>query len=204
MAKRPDSALAHPVSPLAAMQQAMAAAAVPGPNSVMLREAPFLAQIGLRGDPADAAFTGSVRAVLGADLPLAPNTVTAAPHGAAMWLGPDEWLVVAPPGAERELAPRLAAAVDRLHAAVVDLSASRTAIDLAGPRSREVLQKGCGLDLHPRAFAAGRCAQTALARTAIILHFIDETPAWRIYVRNSFAAYLATWLIDAFSEYRHG
>ena len=73
---------------------------------------------------------------------------------------------------------------------------------LSGPRARQVLMKGCRLDLHPRAFAPGACVQTALARAQMILHQTDDDPSFEITVRNSFAHYLATWLLDAMAEYR--
>ena len=73
---------------------------------------------------------------------------------------------------------------------------------LSGPRAREVLMKGCRLDLHPRAFKPGGCMQTALARAQAILHRTDDAPTYEITVRNSFSVYLATWLLDAMAEYR--
>ena len=62
--------------------------------------------------------------------------------------------------------------------------------------------KGCRLDLHPRAFAPGACMQTALARAQVILHQSDDAPTYEITVRNSFAVYFATWLLDAMAQYR--
>ena len=73
---------------------------------------------------------------------------------------------------------------------------------LSGPRAREVLMKGCRLDLHPRAFTPGTCVQTALAKANVILHQTDDAPSYEITVRNSFSVYLATWLLDAMAEYR--
>ena len=73
---------------------------------------------------------------------------------------------------------------------------------LSGARAREVLMKGCRLDLHPRAFAPGACMQTALAKANVILHRTGDEPAYEITVRNSFSVYLATWLLDAMAEYR--
>ena len=79
-------------------------------------------------------------------------------------------------------------------ASIVDVSANRTIIEIGGTRARAVLAKGCSLDLHPRAFAAGQCAQTLLAQAQIILQQTAEAPTYRLYVRCSFARYLATWL----------
>ena len=65
--------------------------------------------------------------------------------------------------------------------------------------ARELLEFGCPIDLHPRVFGPGRCAQTLLARAnALIWHVADEPEdTWRLFVRPSFAAYVAAWLADA-------
>ena len=80
---------------------------------------------------------------------------------------------------------------------VVDVSANRTVIELSGPRARELLAHGCSLDLHPRSFGPGDCAQTLLAQTAVILWQTDDAPTFKIFVRASFAAHLTRWLADA-------
>ncbi len=79
----------------------------------------------------------------------------------------------------------------------MDLSANRTTLELSGPGARTVLEKGCALDLHPRAFAPGRCAQTLLSKVAVVLDQLDAQPCYRLLVRGSFAQYLADWLLDA-------
>ena len=119
-----------------------------------------------------------------------------------LWLGPDEWLVTAPEGAVPELPTRITRAVADRAAAVTDLSASRTILEIAGPRSRDLLQKGCGLDLHSRAFGAGACAQTLFARLPIIIDQLSAAPSYRLYVRRSSARWLYEWLIDAAEEFR--
>ncbi|MHB1218945.1 MAG: sarcosine oxidase subunit gamma [Alphaproteobacteria bacterium] len=187
-------------SPLQDHGAALARGAVAGPRGVALMEIPHLAQITLRGDPGDAGFTAAVRAALGFDLPLAANTVAASGAVSALWLGPDEWLVTGAPDSEGDLAARLDAALAGRHVSVVDVTANRTVLELSGPSARAVLEKACGLDLRPRAFKPGHCAQTNLARTVGILE-LAQGGAWRIYVRNSFALYLADWLLDAMAEY---
>jgi sarcosine oxidase subunit gamma len=187
------------VSPLDAMRVVLAASAVPG--EVTLGEVPFLAHVGLRGDPADSAFVEAVRNVIGLDLPGACNSARAG-EITALWLGTDEWLLVGPDGAAANMSARLEGALAGLRSQVVDLSANRTTLVLEGRRAREVLAKGCGIDFHPRAFGPGRVVQTVLARANVILEQTGDAPAYRIYVRNSFAVYLAAWLLDAMAEYR--
>jgi sarcosine oxidase, subunit gamma len=117
----------------------------------------------------------------------APGYVVEWGERSVLWLGPSEWLVV--DGNPVELPGG------------VDVSANRTTIELAGPHARDVLEKGCSLDLHPRVFSAGRCAQTTIARTQVILWQTTNEPAYHLMVRGSFAHYLADWLTDAASEY---
>ena len=189
----------HRHSPLAALTDRLAAAG-DVPARIRLIDVPFLTQLTVRVTPGTPAAAAAARA-LGAPLPLAPNTTSAGESVDVLWMGPDEWLVVAPPGTQRHR-EALKRALGADHATVVDVSAQRTAIDLAGANARDVLLKGCALDLHPRAFSVGRCAQTLLARAQVILHARTDEPAYRVFVRASFAGYLAEWLLDAAGEYR--
>jgi sarcosine oxidase subunit gamma len=154
------------------------------PATAALREVPLLTQVTLRsGTPAVFA------PVLGVVPPVVPNTVAVAGDVAVLWLGPDEWLVVAPPSTP--LAEPLAAAVSGQFASVVDVSAHRTAIDVTGPRAWDLLAHGCALD----GVAPGHCAQTLLARAGVILWRRDD--GYRVLVRSSFAHYLTEWLAEA-------
>jgi sarcosine oxidase subunit gamma len=134
--------------------------------TAVLRDVELDAQVVLRGEP-----------------PMAPNTVL----GEALWLGPDEWLVLG--GRESDFADANAA---------VDVSANRVCLELAGPGAAGVLARGCALDLHPSVFPPGRCAQTLVARAQVILWRVDAE-TFRLLVRPSFADHLRAWLRDAFA-----
>lgn len=111
-----------------------------------------------------------------------------------LWLGPDEWLLIAPDGMV-EWESRLRNAIGADQGAVVDVSANRVGFELSGPAARDVLASCCALDLHPRAFGPGGCGQTLIAKAQVILAQTDlET--YRILVRPSFANYVAAWLED--------
>jgi sarcosine oxidase subunit gamma len=118
-------------------------------------------------------------------------------------LGPDEWLVLGPHGTQAAIEEDLRGAIarDGGWGAVTDVSAQRTTFVLSTPRARDVLATGCSLDLHPRAFAAGRCAQTDLGRANVVLHQVDDTPTYELLVACSFAAYLAAWLAGALEDH---
>jgi sarcosine oxidase subunit gamma len=160
--------------------------------------AAFPGQVDLRIDPSDADALERLARDLGFDLPREPKTVVGDPAGRhALWLGPDEWLVVGPPGSEGEIESALREAVGGSFGAVVDVSANRLMIELAGPSARETLESGCTIDLHPSSFGPGHCAQTLLARANVLLHQISDEPRYRLYVRPSFAGYVHGWLSDA-------
>lgn len=188
-------------SPVARAAARLAAATRTSGGAVRLAELPFLAQVNVRLD-AKGAAADAVGLALGVTLPLEPNTVVRAGKLTALWLGPDEWLVVGPPGAERDLESRIRAAAGDEPVSATDVSAQRTTLLVAGPRASDLLAHGCPLDLHPRAFGPGHCAQTTLARAQIVLVARDApgTGFW-VLVRSSFAGYLTDWLLDAAAEY---
>ncbi len=161
-----------------------------------MREKALLELTTVRGDAQSARFTAAVRKIFGTELPVLPNTVAAGPTHAALWLGPDEWLLVSNdarlPRAERTLRRLLSEEV----ASVVDVSSGYTALALSGPRVREILQKGCPLDLHPRVFAVGQCAQSHFFKSGIIIRPVG-TGNYELIVRRSFADYTARMLLDA-------
>ncbi len=169
-------------------------------SGAVLTERPPGGQLNLRGDPARPGFLDGARRALGFGLPLDPNTTAGAGDLSALWLGPDEWLVLAPDDRAEEVAERLRTALQEEFAAVTDVSAGSGVIRLTGPWVRDVLAAGCTLDLHPRAFQVGRCAQTILARAMVTIVQVDDAPTFDLFVRRSFADYLARWLEDAGRE----
>jgi sarcosine oxidase, subunit gamma len=179
-----------------------ARAAADGAADLILGEGPHRCQINLRGDAENRQFVDALHSVTGLRLPAAANSFTAEGALACLWLGPDEWLILGLGGGEHEIATRLRAALGDLHAAVTDLSEARTTISVAGARARELLAKGTSIDLHPRVFGPGHCAQTGFAGANIILRQTDELPSFEILVLNSFAEHLWLWLEGGARSYR--
>ena len=147
--------------------------------------------LSLRG--ADERFFDACERVLGLRPPTAPNTVATAPDGAIFWLGPDEWLY---DGQQMVTVTDLRAALDGVHSAVVDVSASRKTILVAGERAEEVMCKAATLDFTIAGFPIGACAQTNIARTQGLIHR-RAAQEFVVYVRPSYERYLRSWLADA-------
>ncbi|HET6628427.1 MAG TPA: sarcosine oxidase subunit gamma family protein [Woeseiaceae bacterium] len=169
-------------------------------DAVRIELLPYRSVLNVRG-PATETFVHAVERQSGVALPLAPNRWNGSDRRAAIWLGPDEWLLAAPDGEARALETAIRdACPDEPWLSVVDVSHNYTSFALSGPGTRELLAGGCPLDLHPAAFGAGRCAQTLLAKTRVLLRALDDGNAIELWVRNSFARYTAQWLLASSAE----
>jgi len=187
-------------SPAALLAAAFEAGSVAG--VVELREVPFLTMAGLRVNPAGDA--GERLGALTGGLPSVSGEVRSSGDTAVLWLGPEEFLLVAPAESHDSLGgdlPRsLVGALGDGEGQVVDLSANRTTLELSGPRARAVLEKGCALDLHPRVLRAGTALSTEIGGIPVILWKTGEE-TYRIFPRASFAEFLGRWLLDAMREF---
>jgi sarcosine oxidase subunit gamma len=171
------------------------------PGTVELSEEPFVAMLDLRVDP-EGPGASVASAILGLSLPTTPSTSVRTDTLTAIWMGPDEWLITAGTGSAATLETQLRSAVSEHGGAAVDMSAQRTTLRLRGADARDLLAKGCSLDLHPTVFRKGMAAQTMLALAGVVLIALDDAGTdYRILVRSTFARYLADWLIDAAEEF---
>jgi sarcosine oxidase, subunit gamma len=169
-------------------------------GALSIRELAFVSQINLRADPKDANVMQRLAEAIGFALPFIPNTVAAKGDRRALWLGPDEWLVVGPDGQQEAIKQALRTGLNGAFGSIVDVSANRTVVEIRGPKARELLAHGVAIDLDARSFGPGRCAQTLVAQAQVIIGRISEDPAFHVYVRSSFASYVADWILDAAAE----
>jgi sarcosine oxidase subunit gamma len=114
-----------------------------------------------------------------------------------LWLGPDEWLVRSNgPVQAGVLEGQLAEAMQGLYAAAVDVGSGYTVVEISGERVRDVIARGCPLDLHPRMFKPGQCAQSHYFKSPItLIPTGDDT--FEIVLRRSFADYFVRIMLDA-------
>ena len=189
-------------SPLHHLRDRLEAESVGGARGVTLRELPFLSMVGVRVEPGSPAFA-RLGERLGAPLPEVCGRVTSSGRRSALWLGPDEWLVVSEPDAGDggdALVAELRDALAGDPGSVIDVSANRTTLVLSGPAARETLEKSCPADLHPRSFGPGTAVTTTLGPVPVLLWQTGET-SYRVLPRSSFADYTARWLLDATTEF---
>jgi sarcosine oxidase, subunit gamma len=166
-------------------------------DAVRIDLVPPRSLVNLRG-PATNDFVGRVEEATGFALSLEPNRWTGDLDRAAIWLGPDEWLLLAADGEAHGIAQAIRGAwPNEQWLSIVDVSHNHTSFLLAGSSARELIARGCPLDLDPSVFGAGDCAQTQMAKTRLFIRMLDGKGALEICVRNSFARYTAQWLLEA-------
>jgi sarcosine oxidase, subunit gamma len=165
-----------------------------------LSERPFLELVNLRGDTRDAAFMQAVHSVIGCRPPEKPNTVARGNGYDMVWLGPDEWLVRSATAHDAArtapLQAKLGTALSGVFASAVDVGSGYTVLEIGGTRTRDVLARGCPLDLHPKLFGEGQCAQSHYFKASMtLLH--TGADSFEIVVRRSFADYFVRIMLDA-------
>jgi sarcosine oxidase subunit gamma len=164
----------------------------PAPSSLAISERRDLTMINLRGRAEHGGgFLASANEQLLAALPLTPNSSTACADGLVLNLGPDEWLLV---GA------RFSEDLKVSGGFLTDVSHGRSCVRIGGPQARELLAKGCSLDLDARVFKPGQCAQTSIARVSVLLH-LRESAQFDLYCARSYARTLWHWLTEASAEF---
>jgi sarcosine oxidase, subunit gamma len=190
-------------TPLSDYAQRFSALHESSQGALFVRELPFLTQLNLRANPKDGPLLEALTDALGVALPLTPNTVALGRDDRrALWLGPDEWLVVASDGQAAALEQSIRSGFAGAFASIVDVSASRTVLHLRGSAARDVLAHGIPIDVDPRRFPSGSCAQTLLAKSPVIIERRNDGEAFHLFVPNSFASYVADWLLDAAERWK--
>lgn len=136
----------------------------------------------------------SLSRALGVTLPRTPKTSAMAKSGrrAALWLGPDEWLILDEDGADLTAA---AAKAKGLHSAV-DISHRNVAILVEGSGAEACLGAGCPQDLSLAVFPVGACSRTVLGKIEIALWRTAES-TFRVEVWRSFSEYAWDFLAEA-------
>ncbi|MCC7049737.1 MAG: sarcosine oxidase subunit gamma [Alphaproteobacteria bacterium] len=150
-----------------------------------------------RGRAADLA--AAIRQGFGLALPAAGRSESS-PTLTAIWIQPDAWLLTAPYLIEGDLARGVRAAVGNA-GAVVDQTHGKSVLRLSGSMARAVLETGCRIDLHPRAFAPGQATAAPVGHIDCVLRLLDGTPSYELIVASTLAEAFVDWLLHAAAAY---
>jgi sarcosine oxidase, subunit gamma len=158
-----------------------------------LSEAPPAARFILRGGEAARVACGIV---FGAEPPLSLGPAGEGAGRAALWLGPDEWLLIAEGADSAALGEVMESVLDGTAHSLVDVSHRQIGLIVSGAAAARVLNAGCPLDLDPHAFPVGMATRTVFEKAEIVLW--RRAPAtFHVEVWRSFVPYLAAALSEA-------
>jgi sarcosine oxidase, subunit gamma len=144
-------------------------------------------------------FRGSadaLRDALGFALPTTPLRAAGDGTRAALWLGPDEWLLIGVAAEFRNMPHDLQAELSTGAVCLVDVGHRTAGLYLTGPRAADVLACGCPLDFALAAFPVGMCTRTIFGKCEVIVWRLADA---RFYLEagRSFAPYLVSFLREA-------
>jgi sarcosine oxidase, subunit gamma len=168
-------------------------ATLPEGERLGIRQAPRAARFILRGSPEVAARAGES---FGAAPSPKPRRASVAGGRAALWLGPDEWLLIAEGEAPATLGAQLEAALAGAPHALVDVSQRQIGLLLEGPLAARALSAGCPLDLDELEFAVGEATRTMLSKAEAVL-WRRGPQSFHLEVWRSFADYAVSFLSEA-------
>jgi sarcosine oxidase subunit gamma len=162
------------------------------PRFALLEAAPA-ARFILRGSEAVRVSCGMA---FGAELPSRLGSAGEGSGRSALWLGPDEWLLVADGADAADIGAMLESVLEGTAHSLVDVSHRQIGLIANGPTAARVLNAGCPLDLDLKAFPVGFATRTLFDKVEIVLWRRAET-AFHVEVWRSFAPHLAGSLAEA-------
>jgi len=161
--------------------------------STLLEPLPPATRYVLRGGPD---VRAAAEGAFGVGIPSRACRASAQGGRAALWLGPDEWLLIAPDAAAGALASALSSVLDGRPHSLVEVSHRQTGFTVSGPQAALLLAAGCPLDLDESAFPVDMCTRTMFAKAEVVL-WRAAPQAFRVEVFRSFAAYVSQYLAEA-------
>ncbi len=164
--------------------------------SSAVRLLPPAARFSLRGAPPVMAAAGAALSLSISDIACRSASNS---HWAALWLAPDEQLILAPVAAGEAVAGQLREALSALPHSLVDVSHRQIAVEVSGSTAQTALSAGCPLDLHVASFPIGMCTRTILGKADIVL-WRTSADSFHVEVWRSFADYLTRFLAEAARE----
>ncbi len=162
-----------------------------------LQELPLSGKINIRGDSANAEIFSALEKAISITPPVIPNTKVSNDNVTVYWMGPDEWLLVCDIDQVSTISEKIRQHLGTLHHAVTDVSDYYTVLQLSGPQSEALINRGCPQDLHPSVFPAGSITQTRFGHASILLDRQADETTWHIQVRWTYAEYLWDYLVSA-------
>ena len=172
-------------------------------NGLSIREISPIMKLNLRGKKRE--FFTTVGKNLNMILPTEANTSTTSDKLTAIWLSPDEWMIVSNELVSKdtnkyELYEMLFNSISKKNlGAVIDVTDQFVQLELKGKNIYEVFSAGCPFNFNEFKEKKGSSTQTVLNHIDVILHHKDENIV-NLFVRRSYAEHLYSWIEDCTSR----
>jgi sarcosine oxidase subunit gamma len=155
-----------------------------------------LTRLVFRGNAAARALAGQA---FGVELPATACRAASNGGRSALWLGPDEHLLLAPDGEAGSIEAAIASALGTQAHSLVDVSHRQVGLRVQGPYAAWLLESQCPLPLNPQDFPVGMCTRTLFGKAEIVL-WRPATEVFRLEVWRSFSLYVAQMLHEVARE----
>ena len=172
-------------------------------NGLSIREISPIMKLNLRGKKRE--FFTTVGKNLNMILPTEANTSTTSDKLTAIWLSPDEWMIVSNELVNKdtnkyELNEILFNSISKTNlGAVIDVTDQFVQLELKGKNIYKIFSAGCPFNFNEFKEKKGSTTQTVLNHADVILHNKDENIV-NLFVRRSFAEHLWSWIEDSASR----
>jgi sarcosine oxidase, subunit gamma len=166
-------------------------------TAIELAVAPPRAKLVLRCRQDAAVAAGRTFGII---LPREACRAAVAGNRAALWLGPDEWLLLAEEGDAEAIFGEIETALAGMHHSCVDVSHRSCGVTVRGPHAAAVINHGCPLDLSEALFPDGMCTRTVFEKAEIILWRVEKH-AYHVEVERSYAPYVWNMLIEVREQF---
>ena len=162
-----------------------------------------LMKLNLRGKSRD--FLTEIGKNINIILPIEANTSSSSEKYTAIWLSPDEWMIVSnnmdsKDNNDYEIEELLFNKISKTNSdSATDVTDQLVMINLSGEKIFDLLCTGCPFDFNDFRSKKGSSTQTLLAQIDVIIHH-NEINSVNLFVRRSFSEHLMSWINDSASR----
>ena len=131
------------------------------------------------------------------DLPLESLKVTANKETRVLWNAPRTWLIIS---SKKNIINNIKDKCDHENFAVTDISHSRAVIQIKGLQAKEVLKKGCPININE--IQVNNCAGTVFNGITVVVDFVNNNPdTFNLLALRSFSETFYHHITDAALEF---
>tara|TARA_B110001452_G_scaffold163790_1_gene136567 strand:+ start:580 stop:1143 length:564 start_codon:yes stop_codon:yes gene_type:complete len=150
-------------------------------------------------------FVSTIGKHLNMLLPTEANTSTSGENLTALWLSPDEWMLISNKSVNKDtntykVEDNLINNISKVNlGAVTDVSDQFVMINIKGDKVFELFATGSPFNFNKFKSKKGAVVQTILSHIDVIIHLVDINEV-NLLVRRSFSEHLYSWINDSASR----